>query len=155
MAHNTIDQLNHLVNVNRDAEEGFRAASTNVKNSELATLFEDYARQHAKFSEEIQAEIKRLGGTPAGGGTFGGALHRGWMDLKSSLSGRSARAMLKSCETGEESAEIAYLDASDGNPTGQTHAVIAKHKEQIGEFRKHLARLVSEIKDGSDFPENI
>jgi hypothetical protein len=46
MAHNsTIDQLNHLVHINRDAEAGFCAAAGNVKNSEIETLFDGYARQ--------------------------------------------------------------------------------------------------------------
>jgi hypothetical protein len=39
MAHNsTIDQLNHLVHINKDAEAGFRTAAGNVKNSEIETL---------------------------------------------------------------------------------------------------------------------
>jgi hypothetical protein len=53
MAHSsTIDQLNHLVYINKDAEAGFRAAAGNVKNSEIETLFDGYAKQHAKFITE-------------------------------------------------------------------------------------------------------
>jgi uncharacterized protein (TIGR02284 family) len=53
MAHSsTIDQLNHLVYINKDAEAGFRTAAGNVKNSEIETLFDGYAKQHAKFITE-------------------------------------------------------------------------------------------------------
>jgi hypothetical protein len=39
MAHiSTIDQLNHLVHINKNAEAGFRTVAGNVKNSEIETL---------------------------------------------------------------------------------------------------------------------
>lgn len=154
MAHNKIDQLNVLVHINKDAEAGFRTAAQNVKNSELETLLTGYAKQHAKFAAELHEEIKHLGGNTSDSGTFGGALHRGWMDLKSAVSGHSATAMLTSCESGEESAESAYLGAVDSNPTGHTHALIDKHLEQIKAFRTRLARLVGETKDGVEFQKN-
>ena len=155
MAHNdTIEQLNHLIHVNKDAEGGLRAAAERVKNSELETLFVGYAKQHARFEIELREEVKRLGGTFSESGTMGGALHRGWMNLKSTLSGDSAAAILRSCEGGEESAEIAYTDAADRNQTGQTHTLIEKQRQQIKGFRTRLARLVGETKDGFEFQKN-
>jgi len=150
----TIDQLNRLIDINKDAEAGFHSASESIKNSELETLFSGYARQHAKFAAEIQVEVERLGGSFSDSGTVGGALHRGWMDLKSALSGHSAAAILRSCENGEESAEIAYTDVADTHPTGQTLTLISKHRQQIKEFLTRLARLVAETKDGVDFQKN-
>ncbi|MDQ2774473.1 MAG: PA2169 family four-helix-bundle protein [Acidobacteriota bacterium] len=149
-----IDQLNHLVHINKDAEAGLHTAAENVKNSELETVFGGYAKQHAKFAAELQQEIKRLGGTVSDSGTLGGAMHRAWMDLTSALSGHSAASMLTACENGENSAEIAYHDASDLKPTGQTHTLIEKHRQQIIGFRTRLARLVQETKDGVDFQKN-
>lgn len=155
MANNsTIDQLNHLVHINKDAEAGFHAAAGNVKNSEIETLFEGYAKQHAKFIAELQGEIGRLGGNPSDSGTLGGALHRGWMDLKSTLTGHSAGSMLTACETGEQSAEAAYAEAADANPAGQTHTLVEKHRDQIRSFRSRLSKLVGEMKDGLEFQNN-
>ena len=155
MAHNsTIDQLNHLVHINKDAEAGFRTAAGNVKNSEIETLFDGYAKQHAKFITELQGEIERLGGNASDSGTLGGALHRGWMDVTSALTGHSAGSMLTACETGEQSAEAAYAEAADANPTGQTHTLIEKHRQQISGFRARLSKLVGEIKDGLEFQNN-
>ena len=150
----TIDQLNHLIHINKDAEAGFRTAAENIKNSELETIFSGYAKQHAKFAGELQEERVRLGGNSSDGGTLGEALRRGWMDLKSALSGQSTTAILKSCESGEESAEIAYTDAADANRTGQTHTLIERHRQQIKGFRTRLARLVGETKDGLEFQKN-
>jgi uncharacterized protein (TIGR02284 family) len=149
-----IDQLNQLVHINRDAETGLLAAAENVKNSELETLFSGYAKQHAKFVGELEEEIKRLGGDFSDSGTFGGTLHRGWMDLKSTLSGHSAASLLASCESGERSAEVAYSEAAKAEPSGRTHTVIEAHWQQIKAFRTRLARLVGETKDGVEFRDN-
>lgn len=149
-----IPGLNHLVEINKDAEDGFRNAAQSIRNSELETLFAGYAKQHAKFAAEVQQEIDRLGGRPTESGTLGGALHRGWMDLKSALSGHSAAAILASCESGEQSAVAAYIEAADANPTGQIGALVEKHLQQIQGFHTRLCRLVGETKDGVEFPQN-
>ncbi len=150
----TIDHLNHLISINKDAEAGFHTAADAAKNSELGTLFSRYAQQHAKFAAEIQQEVERLGGTFSGSGTLGEALHRGFLDIKSAFTGHSAAAILKSCKSGEESAEVAYIDAGDSNSGGRTHTLIERHRQQIQEFRTRLARLVAEMEDGLDFQKN-
>ncbi len=155
MAHdNTIDQLNHLIRINKDAEAGFQTAAENVKNSELETLFNGYAKQHSKFAGELQDEVRRLDGNASDAGTLGETLHQGWMDLKSALSGHSPAAILKSCAGGEESAEMAYTDAADAHAGGQTHTLIERHRQQITGFHTRLARLVGETKDGVEFQRN-
>lgn len=150
----TIAQLNQLIHLNKDGESGFHTAAENIKNSELETLFNGYAKQHAKFAAELQEEVERLGGDFTDSGTLGGALHRGWLDLKSALSGHSAAAILKSCETGEDSAVAAYSRAADAIPTGQTHTLVVKHWEQIKGFHTRLCRLIAETNDGIDFQKN-
>ena len=152
--HQVIHQLNHLVHLNKDADAGFRTAAANVNNSEVQSLFAKYADAHAKFSTELQSEIHRLGGDPADAGTAGGAVHRGWMDVKAALTGHSVDSMLTACQVGEQSAESAYLDAIKLIPNGQTHTILQKHCEQIQAFAKRLTRLVGEMKDGVEFQKN-
>ncbi len=149
-----VDELDHLVRINKDAEAGFEAAAESIRNSELDSLFRGYAKQHHKFAAELQEHIEHLGGKPSTRETLSGKLHRGWMDLKAAASGHSAKGSLVSCDNGEESAEIAYLDAAERYPRGQIYALIQKHQKQIVEFRVHLQRLIGEMKDGVDFQEN-
>ena len=146
--------LNHLIAINKDADAGFRTAAENVRNSEIETLFADYASQHARFASELSAEVERLGAEPSDSGTVGGAVHRGWLEIKSVLSGHSAGSMLAACETGEQSAESAYLDAANAINSGQTHTLIERQCEQIKGFRTRLTRLVEEVKDGVEFQNN-
>ena len=44
---------------------------------------------------ELEHEIRRLGGEPAAGGTVAGALHRGWVSVKSALSIQDDKAVLQ------------------------------------------------------------
>src|SRR5579875_3245433 len=149
-----LDHLNHLVTVNKDAEESFINAAKNVRNSELESQFTDYARQHARFAAELETEIERLGARAPDHGTTGGALHRGWMDLKSALTGNSAQAILSSCEGGEDSALAAYDQAEADIGTGQAFSLMQKQREQITAFKTRLRRLLDQAKDGVEFPTN-
>lgn len=149
-----LDRLNHLVEINKDSEEGFLNAAKNIKNSELESHFTDYARQHARFAVELQREVAKSGGNPPEHGTTGGAVHRGWMDLKSALTGNSAGAILSSCESAEDGVLAAYDQADADISTGQVFTLLQKQRQQITGFHTRLARLLGDIKDGVEFPKN-
>jgi len=151
---NVINLLNGLLRMARDAEEGFRTAAENVRNSELETVFSGYAQQRATFARALMAEIKRLGGEPEDAGTWGGAVHRGWIDLKAALSGGSAGAIIAACESGEESAEAGYARAADTEISGKTRALIEDQWQQVKEVHTRLRRLRAEIADGIEFQKN-
>jgi uncharacterized protein (TIGR02284 family) len=149
-----LDYLNHLIEINKDAEAGLLNAAENVRNSELETTLTGYAKQHARFAAELQSEVQRLGGKPERSGTAGGAVHRGWIDLKAAITGHSPKPILSACESGEDSALAAYADAEADIPTGQTFSLLQKQREQITAFKTRLWRLVGEIKDGVEFQKN-
>ena len=151
---NTISGLNQLVRTNKDAEAGLRVAADHIKNSELESLLTGYAKQHAEFARQLEAEIERLGGEVTHSGGLSETIHRGWMELKSAAAGTSIAGLLSLCESGEDSAEIAYHDVCDEIRTGQAHALIAKHHEQIKGFQKRLCRISEEVKNGLVYPEN-
>jgi uncharacterized protein (TIGR02284 family) len=48
--------------------------------------------------------LKRLGGTATEGTTTSGKLFRVWMDIKSAMTGSDRKAIINSCEYGEEAA---------------------------------------------------
>jgi len=73
----TVDRLNGLIQVSRDGEHGYRTAAADVHNSEMQTIFEEYAHQRAGFVKELETEVERLGGTPAQSGSIAAAVHRG------------------------------------------------------------------------------
>jgi uncharacterized protein (TIGR02284 family) len=149
-----IDRLNELIEVSKDGQHGFDTAARDVKNSELETMFNGYAKQRAEFVRELQHEIKRLGGEPADSGHLGGPVHRGWMNLKAALTGGDAGPIIAACESGDDSAVASYSRVVDSAITGETRAIVERQYKQIQEALVRLRRLKAEIKDGTQFPKN-
>jgi uncharacterized protein (TIGR02284 family) len=107
----TLQMLNALVRVSKDAEQGYQTAALDVADDNLARLFADFAAQRMKFVVELQQRVKLLRGDPPKEGTPGGALHRAWMDLDAALESGSPYAVLSECVQGEEVALIEYREA--------------------------------------------
>ena len=94
----TIGHINQLIATSKDGELGYRTAAEHVHNTQLRTVFSDYARQRAQFALQLQGEVERLGGTAQDSGSITAALHRGWIDVKSALSGGDGSAIVAACD---------------------------------------------------------
>jgi uncharacterized protein (TIGR02284 family) len=70
-----------LIETCKDSEEGFRHAAQHMKNREVRSPFEGYARQAARFADELQAEVRHLGGNPEDRDFFDGLSQPGWMTI--------------------------------------------------------------------------
>ena len=84
-ADETVGHLNGLIETSRNGELGYAEAARLVDDTRLQTILEGYAKERAGFVKALQAEVRKLGGTPAASGTLGAALHRGWMEFKACL----------------------------------------------------------------------
>ena len=106
-----ISVLNDLIQTCKDGQEGFQTASEGVKNTSLKSLFSQYSLQRAQFAGVLQQEVNRLGGSPETGGSVSASLHRGWMNIKSAVTGSDESAIVAECERGEDAARDAYQKA--------------------------------------------
>jgi uncharacterized protein (TIGR02284 family) len=106
-----ISTLNGLIETCRDGQEGFKQAAEGVERSDIKTLFHEFSQQRAKFVGELQDTVRTLGGDPENTGSVAGALHRGWINIKSAVTGKDEAAILNECERGEDSAKNAYKEA--------------------------------------------
>lgn len=108
-----IATLNDLIEISNDGKEGFKACAENAnyESPKLKTLFIERAHGCALAAEELKAFVRTLGGTPADGTTASGALHRGWLNVKTAITGKSDRAVLEECERGEDVAKSVYQKA--------------------------------------------
>lgn len=111
-----VDVLNDLLETSRDGEYGFNALATDVKtSSQLKQVFGDRAARCRTAATELAAMISQYGGTPADGGTTGGAMHRGWVHVKAAVGANSEESMLDEAERGEDAAVAAYRKALKQN----------------------------------------
>src|SRR5258707_4136545 len=106
-----VTTLNDLIETCRDGLNGFKEAAENVKSLDLKTLLTQISNERAKCVQELQLEVRRLGGEAEKTGSTAGALHRVWMDVKGTLTGKDDHTILVECERGEDSAVDAYKDA--------------------------------------------
>lgn len=104
----TVDALNKLVVINNDRIEGYQTASEDIEEHDLKTMFGRFAQDSQKCRQELATEISSLGGTPADGTKNTGKLFRAWMDVKAAVTSNDRKAILNSCEYGEDNALETY-----------------------------------------------
>ena len=129
---NTIAILTHLIETLKDGQQGFREAAADVEATDLKTLFSEYSLQRSKFSGELQQLARSLGADdPATGGSLGGAIHRGWINIKAALSSKDPHAILAECERGEDLAVADYKQALsvEGLPKDVAETLSAQYVE--------------------------
>lgn len=154
MAKSTTDftsWLNQLIQTCKDAEQGFRDAADGVKDAAVREVLLEYARQRTQFASELQNHVKRLGDEPATSGTASGSLHRGWMNLKSALSGKDDHAILAECERGEDSAVRNYQQVLQEDLPNDLRKVIEAQYRQILAAHNRMRAL----RDGSGLSDEV
>jgi len=135
MAEHYVKVLNHLIETSKNGEKGFLAAAEDAKSPELRDLFQRRAQDCASGASEMQAIVAQAGEKPEDGGTVAGAIHRGWVNLKASVAGRTDLAILEECERGEDVAKKAFSDALNENVPENVRAVIQRQYD--GVLRNH------------------
>lgn len=136
-----ISTLNGLIETLKDGQEGFRTAAEGVTNPEYKSLFNSYAQQRAQFSSELQSEVRGLGGDPEKTGSTLATLHRGWINIKSSVTGADEGSILSECERGEDSAVHNYQDAMKENLPADVQQIIQRQYTQIKEAHDRVRAL--------------
>lgn len=106
-----IATLNELIETSKDGEKGFALAAKDSKEPSLTMLFSEGEQSCRAAVAELQDQVRKLGGNPENDGTMKGAVHRGWVSLKSAVSSRDSKSILEECERGEDYAKAKYADA--------------------------------------------
>lgn len=104
----TIDALNTLVKINNDRIEGYKTASENTEERELQNIFSEFQQTSQRCRHQLISEISSLAGEAVEGTKTSGKFFRAWMDVKTALTDEDRKAILNSCEYGEEQADETY-----------------------------------------------
>jgi uncharacterized protein (TIGR02284 family) len=106
-----VDVLNDLIETSKDGEYGFKECAEHAKAPELKNVFQARSQECRQGAQELQLQVQTLGGKPDDSGSASGALHRGWVAVRSALTGYDDKAMLDESERGEDVALKAYRKA--------------------------------------------
>jgi uncharacterized protein (TIGR02284 family) len=135
MNEKTVEILNDLVQINHDRVRGYEKAAdeTNSDDADLRALFTDFANESRQYAAELSELVKNLGGEPATDSTQRGKIYRAWMDMKAVVTGSNRKAILGSCEYGEDAAQRQYeraLEDSEDLPA-EIRQVVQKQKDKL------------------------
>ena len=106
-----LDVLEDLVECCKDGEYGFRSCADNAKRADLKSVFMQRADDCQRGARELQEQVRSLGGDVDDSGSAMGAVHRGWVSVRSTLSTYDDKAMLDEAERGEDNALARYRKA--------------------------------------------
>lgn len=132
---NLIEVLNDLVQINNDRITGYEKAIAESKDEDvdLKGLFRSMVNESGQYVSELRSKITSLGGTATDDTTTSGKIYRAWMDVKAVFTGSDRKALLNSCEFGEDAAQKAYDTAlsSDSEIDADTRQLIMDQKTAL------------------------
>ena len=133
--------LNQLIQTCKDGEEGFKTAAAAVDDLNLQHLLESYSQQRNEFAAELQVEVQRLDQDPSDSGHVAATLHRGWMDIKSVITGRDEAAVIAECERGEDAAIRTYGQALAAELPQDLRALVERQFGKIKDAHDQIRSL--------------
>ena len=149
---NSIDVLNTLVEINNDRIEGYKKAIENTEERDLKDLFSTFQQTSRKCQADLISEINRIGGKATVGTTASGKFFRGWMDVKSVLTGNDRKSILNSCEYGEENANETYqrvLEEEIEHLSPQQQSMIKAQRNLIKADESKIKSLLNNLVEAS------
>jgi uncharacterized protein (TIGR02284 family) len=126
-----ISVLNDLIETCKDGELGFKTAAEGLKGADIKAKFLEYSRQRSEMARELQNVVRQLGGDPEKSGSVSGSLHRGWLDIKSAITGKDDHAIVAEAERGEDVAKAAYENALKDLLPGTAQTVVQRQAAQV------------------------
>lgn len=109
----TSEVLNDLITINNDRIEGYNRAEkeTDDKDADLQALFRQMAAESRSYVTDLSKYVAAAGDEPTDDTKLSGKIYRAWMDVKATFTGKDRKAILASCEFGEDAAQKAYDSA--------------------------------------------
>ena len=143
-----VDALNNLVQINNDRIEGYERAAKETEDADLKDLFNQMASKSHMMKSQLSSEVIKRSGKPTESTTTSGKAFRVWMDFKAALTGKNRKAILSSCEFGEDAAQDTYQDALKDGTELPTEIVdlISTQKSQLREDHDRVKTLRDSVK---------
>lgn len=122
--------ITDLIVINNDRYEGYKTAASETKDGDLKELFNTYSMQSSGFASELRQFVPAGSDQPERDETkVTGKLYRAWMDLKAAVTSADRKAILASCEFGEDTAKKHYEEALKNTEDVPSEALSLIHKQ--------------------------
>lgn len=144
-----IDVLKDLVECSKDGEYGFRECAEQATRSDLKSLFLQRAEDCRRGAQELNQLLRECGASTEDGGSALGAMHRGWVSIKSKFSSYDDKAVLEEAERGEDNAKARYTKALQKNLPAQARTVVERQLQGVQRNHDQVKMLRDQFRAGA------
>ncbi|MGZ5221395.1 MAG: PA2169 family four-helix-bundle protein [Chitinophagaceae bacterium] len=141
----TSEVLNDLITINNDRIAGYNRAEkeTDDKDADLQSLFRQMGAESRSYVTDLSKYVAASGDEPSDKTMLSGKIYRAWMDVKATFSGKDRKAILASCEFGEDAAQKAYDAAlsSDAELPTEVRQLIMDQKTSLKKSHDRIKAL--------------
>jgi uncharacterized protein (TIGR02284 family) len=141
----TAEVLNDLIRINNDRIKGYEKAAgeTKEKDTDLQAIFRQMAAESRSYVNDLKEYVNISDTDPATSTTTAGKIYRAWMDVKATFTGKDRKAILASCEYGEDAAQKAYETAlsSDAELTAEIRQLIMDQKASLKRSHDRIRQM--------------
>jgi uncharacterized protein (TIGR02284 family) len=114
-----IKVLNELIMTTLDSAEGYSEAAKDAENPTFKSLFSQWAQERQHVANDLQSEVRTLGGEPETTGSLLGSAHRVFLNIRDSLS-KGDKGVVAEVERGEDYIKAKYEAALDDNELSES-----------------------------------
>jgi uncharacterized protein (TIGR02284 family) len=141
-----IDVLQDLAECSLDGEYGFRACAEHAKREDLKSMFLQRADDCRNAWMELNEQVIACGGKVEDHGSAAGAVHRGWVAVKSALSTYDDKAILEEAERGEDNAKARYMKALKKPLPAPVKLIVERQMQGVQRNHDQVKRLRDEFR---------
>lgn len=140
---NTIEVFNDLIRVNNDRIAGYEKAAKETKDedADLRGLFTSMAEESRDLAAALTNYVQVTGENTTKGTSAAGKIYRVWMDIKATFTGNDRKAILASCEAGEDAAQRAYEKALEEELSDEGRQIIIEQKNKLRRSHDKVKKL--------------
>lgn len=141
-----IDALKDLVETCFDGEYGFRACAEQATGADIKSTLMQRAEDCRRGAQQLAGKIHELGGKVSDGGTAMGALERGWVAVRATLSTYDDKAVLEECERGEDNAMARYRKALQKPLPADVKLMVERQMQGVQRNHDQVKRLRDQLR---------
>lgn len=137
-----ITTLNTLTATLIDSIAGYRDAAEHAESGRFQELFRGFADDRSKAAEGLRAQVTALGGNAEDDGSILGKAHRGFLDLKSAITGRDDKAIVNEVERGEDYLKEKFeMALKDGELSPESRTVVEAAYQSVRQGHDQMSDL--------------
>jgi uncharacterized protein (TIGR02284 family) len=144
-----VDVLKALVECCKDGEYGFRECAEQAKAADLKAIFLQRADDCRRGAQELNVLVLECGGKAEEGGSAMGAMHRGWVAIKSKLTTYDDKAVLEEAERGEDNAKARYTKALQKILPASVRSVVERQLQGVQRNHDQVKMLRDQARSAS------